>query len=182
VLPGSSGQGGIAPGEVNQMIEIGATQAKRVFTIHEEEIALPQLLATHVARRITQDGINDEFFGLYRGSDVALSHHYASAVHLLRLIDIHQIRAEGPPLPGSSMRAAFLDSCRDFSFDAQSVLLAICCPRIFYRARFILRHDFESGQRQDQSSHTNMGLRCRSRHATRTAMIGVWIFRPARIL
>ena len=60
------------------MIEIGATQAKRVFTFHEEEIALPQLLATHVARRITQDGINDEFFGLYRGSDVALSHHYAS--------------------------------------------------------------------------------------------------------
>ena len=32
------------------LIEIGATQAKRVFTIHEEEIALPQLLATHVAR------------------------------------------------------------------------------------------------------------------------------------
>jgi hypothetical protein len=75
------------------MIEIGATQAKRVFTIHEEEIALPQLLATHVARRITQDGINDEFFGLYRGSDVTLSHHYALAVHLLRLINIHRIRA-----------------------------------------------------------------------------------------
>ena len=64
MLPGSSGQGGIAPGEVNQMIEIGATQAKRVFTIHEEEIALPQLLATHVALRITQDGKNDEFFEL----------------------------------------------------------------------------------------------------------------------
>jgi hypothetical protein len=46
------------------MIEIGATQAKRVSTFHEEEIALPQLLATHVALRITQDGKNDEFFEL----------------------------------------------------------------------------------------------------------------------
>jgi hypothetical protein len=46
------------------MIQIGAAQANRVFTSHEEEIALAQLLATHVARRITQDGINDEFFGL----------------------------------------------------------------------------------------------------------------------
>jgi hypothetical protein len=59
------------------------------------------------------------------------------------------------------MRAAFLDSCRDFSFDAQPVLLAVCCPRLFYRARFILRRDFESGQRQDQYSHNNMGLRLR---------------------
>ena len=67
------------------MIEIGATQAKGVFTFNEEEIALRQPLATRVARRITQDGINDEFSGLSRGSAVALSHHYASAVHLLRL-------------------------------------------------------------------------------------------------
>jgi hypothetical protein len=63
------------------------------------------------------------------------------------------------------------------------VLLAICCPRIFYRARFILRHDFESGQRQDQSSHTNMGLPAGPvMPHVRHVMIGVWIFRPARIL
>jgi hypothetical protein len=42
------------------MIEIGATQAKRVFAFHEEEIALPQLLATPRALKITQDGKNDE--------------------------------------------------------------------------------------------------------------------------
>jgi hypothetical protein len=46
------------------MIEIGATQAKRVFAFHEEEIALPQLLATPRAPRISQNGKNDEFFGL----------------------------------------------------------------------------------------------------------------------
>jgi hypothetical protein len=46
------------------MVEIGATQAKRVFAFHEEEIALPQLFATPRTLRITQDGKNDEFFGL----------------------------------------------------------------------------------------------------------------------
>jgi len=165
------------------MIEIGATQAKRVSTFHEQEIALPQLLATHVARRIAQDGINDEFFGLSRGSAVALSHHYASAVHLLRPINIHRIRAEGPPLPGSSMQATFLDSCRDFSFDGQSVLLAIRCRRLFYRARFILRHDFESGQRQDQARTLTWDSAAGPvMPHVRQVMIGVWIFRPARIL
>jgi len=50
--------------EVNQMIEIGATQTKRVFAFHEEEIALPQLLATLRALRITQDVKDDGFFRL----------------------------------------------------------------------------------------------------------------------
>jgi hypothetical protein len=46
------------------MIEIGATQAKRLFAFHEEEIALPQLFTTLRALRITQDVKDDEFFGL----------------------------------------------------------------------------------------------------------------------
>jgi hypothetical protein len=70
------------------MIQIRATQAKRVFAFHEEEIALPQILATPRTVRITQDGKNDEFFGLGRGSDVPLSDYHASAVHLLRLLNI----------------------------------------------------------------------------------------------
>ena len=71
--------------------------------------------------------------------------------------------------PRSSMRAALRDSRRDFSFDAQPVLLAVCCPCFFHRARFILRRDFEPGQRQDQGSYTNMGLRRRPCHATSAA-------------
>jgi hypothetical protein len=46
------------------MIEIAATQAKRVFSFHKEEIALPQLLPTRSALRIAQDRKDDEFFGL----------------------------------------------------------------------------------------------------------------------
>ena len=46
------------------MIEIGATQTKRVFAFHEEEIALPHLFATLSAPRIAQDVKDDEFFGL----------------------------------------------------------------------------------------------------------------------
>src|SRR6266850_1211825 len=71
--------------------------------------------------------------------------------------------------PRSSMCAAFRDSRRDFSFDAHPVLLAVCCPCFFHRACFVLRRDFESGQRQDQGSHTNVGLRRRPRHATSAA-------------
>ena len=59
------------------MIEIRATEAKRVFTFHEEEIALPQLLSTRRTLRIAQDGKDDEFFGLQRGSDVASSYCHA---------------------------------------------------------------------------------------------------------
>ena len=65
------------------MIEISATQAKRILAFHEKEIALPQLLATPRALRITQDGKNDEFFGLRPGSVVAFSYHHASAVTIL---------------------------------------------------------------------------------------------------
>ena len=44
------------------MIEIGATQAKRLFAFHEEEIALPQLFATLSAPRTAQDVKDDDFF------------------------------------------------------------------------------------------------------------------------
>jgi hypothetical protein len=46
----------------------------------------------------------------------------------------------------------------------------------------ILRRDFESGQRQDQGTHTNMGGAAGpvNPHLLQV-MIGVWIFRPARI-
>src|SRR5262245_25021817 len=77
------------------MIEIRATQAKRVFTFHEEEIALPQLLSTRRTLGIAQDGKDNEFFGLQRGSDVASSYGHASAAQLLRLLQIRQIRTEG---------------------------------------------------------------------------------------
>jgi hypothetical protein len=46
------------------MIEIGATQAKRALAFHEEEFALPHLLATLRAVRITQDVKDDGFFRL----------------------------------------------------------------------------------------------------------------------
>src|SRR5258706_8633006 len=109
-----------------------------MFAFHEEEIALPQLLATLRALRITQDVKDDEFFGLKRGSDLALPYHHASAVHLLRLLHIRRIRAKDPPLPRSSMWAGSRDPREDFSFDVQPVLLAVFCLGLFQRAGLVL--------------------------------------------
>ena len=67
------------------------------------------------------------------------------------------------------MWAAFQTACRGFSFDVQLMLLAICCPLFFHRSGLILRRDFESGQRQDQGTHTNMGFRRRSGYPTLAA-------------
>ena len=39
VLPSTSGQSGVASGQVNQMVEIGTCEAKRSFALHKEEIA-----------------------------------------------------------------------------------------------------------------------------------------------
>jgi hypothetical protein len=50
-------------------------------------------------------------------------------------------------------------------FLRRSACVACDTPPTF----FLPRRDFESGQRQDQGSHTNMGLRSRSRHATSAA-------------
>ena len=48
-----------------------------------------------------------------------------------------------------------------------SVMLpAMRRPCSFQRARLILRRDSESAQRQDQSTHGNLRLRCRSCHPT----------------
>jgi hypothetical protein len=48
------------------MIEVGATQAKRAFTFHEEQTALRQLFATPRALRGTEDVKDDQVFGFWR--------------------------------------------------------------------------------------------------------------------
>jgi hypothetical protein len=63
VLLGTACEGGLTTREVNQMIEIGTAQAKRVSAFQEEEIALAQYLATARAFRIAEDGENNRFFG-----------------------------------------------------------------------------------------------------------------------
>jgi hypothetical protein len=62
----------VPPGKVNQMIEIGATQAKRAFPFHEEQTALRQLFATPRALRSAEDVKDNEVFGFWRWLDIAL--------------------------------------------------------------------------------------------------------------
>jgi hypothetical protein len=116
------------------MVEIGATQAKWVFAFQEEEISLPQLLATPRALRVTQDGKNDEFFGLWRGPDVALSCHHASAVHLLQLLHISCNSGGRTHLCDDRQCGQLPGTLRGgVSFDVEPVSLAVFCPGLFPR-------------------------------------------------
>src|SRR5262249_33671550 len=40
VLPSTSGQSGVASGQINQMVEIGTWEAKRSLALHKQEIAV----------------------------------------------------------------------------------------------------------------------------------------------
>jgi hypothetical protein len=63
VLFSAACEGSVPPGKVDQMIEVGATQAKRAFTFHEEQTTVRQLFATPRALRSTEDVKDDEVFG-----------------------------------------------------------------------------------------------------------------------
>jgi hypothetical protein len=60
VLPSTSGQSGIASGQVNQMVEIGTCEAKWSFALHKEEIAPQQLLSAIGALRLPEDVEHNE--------------------------------------------------------------------------------------------------------------------------
>ena len=70
------------------------------------------------------------------------------------------------PCHDSSMRTASRYPRGDFSFDVQSVLLAVFCPRLFQRAGLVLRSNSESCQRQNQGTHANVGFCRRTRSST----------------
>jgi len=61
------------------------------------------------------------------------------------------------PLESVSMQTNLRHIHYDFSLACQSAMLTVCGPLLFQHAGFILRGDFESAQRQDQSAHANMG-------------------------
>jgi hypothetical protein len=76
---------------------------------------------------------------------------------------------DGEPLPRSSMRAALRDPYQSSSFDAQPVLLAVCCPFFLQDAGLILRRDFEPGQSQDRGSYADTRFRRMPGHPTPAA-------------
>jgi hypothetical protein len=85
-------------------------------------------------------------------------------------------------LPRSLMPTVFRNLCQGFSFDVQSMLLAVGCPFFFQRAGLSPRRDVEPGQRQDQGAHTDTWLAaCPVRPYLRQVMIGVWMLRLTRI-
>lgn len=75
----------------------------------------------------------------------------------------------GETCPRFLMSAAFRSPFRGFSFDVQSMSLAVCCPFFFQRAGLILRRDFEPGQRQDQGAHADTRFRSMPRPPTPAA-------------
>ena len=60
VLARTSGQGSVASGQVNQMVEIGTFEAKWSFALHKQEIAPQQLLSAIGALRLPEDVEHDE--------------------------------------------------------------------------------------------------------------------------
>jgi hypothetical protein len=60
VLPSASGQSGVASGQVNQMVHIGACEAKRSFALHKQEIAPQQLLTAIGALRLSENVEHNE--------------------------------------------------------------------------------------------------------------------------
>jgi len=77
-------------------------------------------------------------------------------VYVLKGTDYFRIAYDGRVnLPRSLMPTGFRNLCQGFSFDIQSMLLAVCFPFLFQRARLIPRRDFEPGQRQDQRAHAD---------------------------
>jgi hypothetical protein len=55
VLPGTPCKSGITSGKINQVIQIGAPQAKRASPFHEEKISLAQFMETFCAFRLAQN-------------------------------------------------------------------------------------------------------------------------------
>jgi len=54
-LPGTPRKSGITSRKINQVIQIGAAQAKRAPPFHEEKISLPQFMEAFCAFRLAQN-------------------------------------------------------------------------------------------------------------------------------
>ena len=65
VFPGAPGEGGITSREIDQVIEIGAAQAKGAPVLHEEKISLPQFVQAFCAPRVAQDVEDHQFLGFW---------------------------------------------------------------------------------------------------------------------
>jgi len=96
VLFGTTRKGGITSGEVLQMIEISTAQAQCLFPIQEEELTLPNHLATTRALRITEDLENNQVLGLWGGFGFALMCLHGSTTYLPSVQHARRSRAGAP--------------------------------------------------------------------------------------
>jgi hypothetical protein len=67
------------------------------------------------------------------------------------------------------MLANFPEASLNLSLDVQPLLLSVFCPLLFQCTGLLPRRDPESGQRQNQRTHANVGFSPRARHSTTAA-------------
>jgi hypothetical protein len=67
------------------------------------------------------------------------------------------------------MVANIPEASLNLPLDVQPLMLSVFCPLLFQCTGLLLRRDSESGQRQNQRTHANVGFSSRARNSTMAA-------------